>query len=102
MAGEVAADALEKGDTSRRSLAEFEKRWRKKFGTDLRLAHRINQRIAAWDDRKWDQRLEIVKLLSPDQFAEALKSNLTGKWLWRFLASNPLALKHAASLRSGL
>ena len=95
MAGETAAGALERGDTSRASLGEFETRWRKRFGADLRLAHRINQRIAAWDDRKWDQRMEIVKLLTPEQFVEALKTNLTGGWLWRFAARNARSLAGA-------
>jgi len=99
MAGDAAADALEAGDVSRESLARFETAWRSRFAADLALAHRINQRIAQWDDRKWDERLEIVKLLTPDQFLQALKSNLTGRWLWRFLASNPRALLAAAALR---
>ena len=98
MAGEAAADALASGDVSRRALSVYERRWRKKFGADLRLAHRINQRIAAWDDCKWDQRLEFLKLLTPEQFAEALKTNLTGRWLWRFLRSHPRALAEAAGL----
>ncbi len=92
MAGAVVAQALDRGDISRAALLPFEKQWRKQFGSDLRLAHRINQRIARWDDRKWDQRTEFLKLLSPEQFAEALKTNLTGGWLWRFLAANPGAL----------
>jgi digeranylgeranylglycerophospholipid reductase len=98
MAGEVAAEALADGDVSQHALAAFEKRWRKKFGADLRLAHRINQRIARWDDRKWDERLEILKLLTPEQFAEALKTNLTGGWLWNFLRSHPRAVAEAAGL----
>jgi digeranylgeranylglycerophospholipid reductase len=99
MAGEVAAQALERNDTSRASLSAFETRWRKQFGRDLRLAHRINERIARWDDQKWDNRTEIVKLLTPQQFAEALKTNLTGGWLLRFLLGNPSALAAAAFLR---
>jgi digeranylgeranylglycerophospholipid reductase len=98
MAGGVAADALDQGDISRTALLPFEKQWRKRFGPDLRLAHRVNQRIAKWDDRKWDARAEILKLLSPDQFAEALKTNLTGGWMWRFLAANPKAFALAAGL----
>jgi len=98
MAGDVAAAAIEKGDVSRDALSAFDRTWRRKFGADLRLAQRINRRIAKWDDRKWDQRLEIVKLLSPEQFAEALKSNLTGGWLWKFLILNPRALAYARSL----
>ena len=88
MAGEAAADAIDQGDTSRAALFAFEKKWRNRFGGNLRLAYRINQRIARWSDTKWDQRMEIVKLLTPAQFAEALKTNLTGGWLWRFLAAN--------------
>jgi digeranylgeranylglycerophospholipid reductase len=78
MAGEAAADALDRGDVSRASLAVFEKNWRKRFGADLKLAHRINQRIAKWDDAKWDRRMSIVKRLSPEQFASALRTDLTG------------------------
>jgi digeranylgeranylglycerophospholipid reductase len=98
MAGEVAGRALDQEDTSRQALQLFEKQWRKEFGANLRLAHRVNQRIARWDDRKWDARMEILKRLSPEQFAEALKTNLTGGWMWRFLAANPGALAKAARL----
>lgn len=98
MAGEVVAGALGRGDVSRDSLAEFEQRWEKRHGRDLRLAYQINQRMARWDDRKWDERLEVLKLMSPDQFIEALKTNLTGGWLLRFLASHPKALAEAAGI----
>lgn len=98
MAGEVAADAIQKGDVSRAALSEFERLWGKRFGTNLRLAHKINQRIARWDDRKWDERMEVLKLLTPDQFVEALKTNLTGSWLLRFLLRNPRALAEASGI----
>lgn len=86
MAGEVVAEAIEREDVSRNSLGVFEKQWRRKFGADLKLAHRINQRIARWDEAKWDRRMEILKRLSPAQFAEALKTNLTGGLMWSLLA----------------
>lgn len=96
MAGEVATGALRDGDVSRTALEPFERQWRKRFGTDLRLAHKINVRISGWNDRKWDQRTGLLKLLSPDQFAEALKTNLRGRWLWRFAAA------HSRELAAGL
>jgi digeranylgeranylglycerophospholipid reductase len=85
MAAEVAADALERGDVSRSALGEFEKKWRKRFGTNLKLAHKINQRIAEWDDAHWDRRMSLVKRMSPDQFAAALRTDLTGGLLWSLL-----------------
>lgn len=98
MAGEVAADAIDKNDVSRTALAGFERRWVKRHGRDLRLAHKLNERLARWDDRKWDERLEVLKLLTPEQFIEALKTNLTGGWLLRFVASNPRGLAGVAGL----
>jgi digeranylgeranylglycerophospholipid reductase len=98
MAGEAAAAAIGNGDVSRAALSAFERQWVKRFGSDLRLAHKINQRIAHWDNGKWDQRIEVLKLLTPDQFVEALKTNLTGSWLLRFLARNPRALAEAAGI----
>ena len=98
MAGEVAAKAIHSGDVSRKALEPFEKRWLKRHGPDLRLAHKINQRIAKWDDAKWDARMDLIERLTPDQFAEALKTNLTGGWLLRFLTSNAGALAEAAGI----
>jgi digeranylgeranylglycerophospholipid reductase len=90
MAGETAAVAIESGDVSRQTLLSFERDWRRQFGMDLRFAHRINQRIARWDGPKWDSRVDLLKKLSPADFAEALKTNLTGKWLWKLAASGAL------------
>jgi digeranylgeranylglycerophospholipid reductase len=99
MAGEAVDQALQRGDVSRRSLMVFEERWRARFGADLRLAHRINRRISSWNSAKWDRRLELLKLLTPDQFVEALKSNLTGGWLWKFLRAHPGALARLVKAR---
>ncbi|MEQ1945762.1 MAG: NAD(P)/FAD-dependent oxidoreductase [Bryobacteraceae bacterium] len=98
MAGDVVSSALERNDVSREALSEFEKKWEKLYGRDLRVAHKLNQRMARWDDRKWDERMEIVKLLTPHQFIEALKTNLTGGWLLRFLATHPKTLAEAAGI----
>jgi digeranylgeranylglycerophospholipid reductase len=98
MAGETAAKAIKIGDVSRKALEPFEKRWLKRHGANLRLAHTINQRIAKWDDAKWDARMDLIQKLTPDQFVEALKTNLTGGWLLRFLTSNAGALAEAAGI----
>ena len=83
LAGETAAQAIRQGDVSGAALEPYELAWRKRFGPDLRLAAKINKRIACWDDRKWNQRTELLKLLTPDQFQRALKTNLHAGWLWK-------------------
>jgi hypothetical protein len=90
------------GDVSQASLRAFEREWSKRYGVNLRLAHKINQRIARWDDHKWDERLEVLKLLTPDRFVEALKTNLTGSWLFHFLLRNMLRNPRALAEASGI
>jgi digeranylgeranylglycerophospholipid reductase len=102
MAGDVAAAAIARNDVSCAALSAFEREWGKRYGANLRLAHKINQRIARWDDRKWDERLEVLKLLTPDQFVEALKTNLTGGWRLRFLLRNIIRNPRALAEASGI
>jgi len=97
MAGETAAESVRAGDHSARFLSRYEKAWTGKFGRDLRIAAEINRRIAKWDDAKWDARTELLKKFTPDQFAEALKTNLLGTWAFELLWKNPALLKHGLS-----
>jgi digeranylgeranylglycerophospholipid reductase len=89
MAGEVAAEAVHASDCSRDFLARFEHRWNARFGENLRMASQINRRIARWDDRKWDQGLDLLKALTPEQFGLALRTELTGLGVFRMALSNP-------------
>ena len=47
---------------------------------------------------KTDDALRVETETSADQFVEALKTNLTGGWLLRFLARNPRVLAEAAGI----
>ena len=96
MAGETAAEAVRAGDCSREFLSRYEKRWRKRFGANLRIAHEINKRIAGWTDEQWDRGTELLKLFTPDQFAQALKTELLGRWAFDLVWSNPKLLKTGA------
>ena len=90
MSGEVAAESIHSRDYSAAFLSRYEKRWRSKFGANLRAAHEINKRIATWSDERWDWGTDTLARLTPLQFAQALRSDLTGM-LW-----NPHVLKTGA------
>jgi digeranylgeranylglycerophospholipid reductase len=96
MAGDVAADGVRSNDCSREFLVRYEKRWRKQFGKNLRIAHEINKRIARWSDEQWDRGTELLKLFTPDQFAQALRTELLGRWTFDLVWSNPKLLKTGA------
>jgi digeranylgeranylglycerophospholipid reductase len=93
LAGSVAAESVRAGDYSRKWLSRYEKVWIGEHGRNLRIAHAINERIARWDDQKWDQKTELLSLLTPLQFMEALKSNFVAKWPLDLVRSHPGLLK---------
>ena len=92
MAGEVAAEAVRTQDFSSDFLSRYERRWKAAHGTNLRIGSIINKRIARYDDAKWDRRTELLKLLTPDQFAEALRTNFVSGWVFQVVRKHPKLL----------
>jgi digeranylgeranylglycerophospholipid reductase len=96
MAGEVAVESISEGNCSREFLSRYEKRWKAKHGTNLRIAHEINKKIARWSDERWNEGVEMLKLLTPDQFAQALQSNFIATWMLQVLSVNPSLIRKSA------
>jgi digeranylgeranylglycerophospholipid reductase len=92
MAGEVAAEATQAHDFSLGFLSRYERRWKAAHGTNLRIGSMINKRIARYDDAKWDRRTELLKLLTPAQFAEALRTNFVSGWVFQVVRKHPKLL----------
>ena len=92
MAGEVAAEAVRAQDFSGAFLRRYERRWKAAHGTNLRIGSIVNRRIARYDDAKWDRRTELLKLLTPDQFAEALRTNFVSGWVFQVVRKHPKLL----------
>ncbi len=93
MAGSVAASAAKSGDVSARFLAQFQSEWLRQHGRNLRIANMINRKIAKWDDRKWDERTELLNLLTPQEFAAALQSDFSLGWALGVAWAHPRLVK---------
>jgi digeranylgeranylglycerophospholipid reductase len=96
MAGETAAESIKANDHSAAFLSRYDKRWRDKFGANLRIAAEINRRIARWSDQRWDWGTELLASLTPYQFGQALKTEFLGAWAIQALWSNPKLIKTGA------
>jgi digeranylgeranylglycerophospholipid reductase len=96
MAGAIAAKAAQRSDTSAPTLAEFDRTWRAKFGRNLDIALLINKRIAAYSDTDWDRSLDLLKKLSPEQAAEALRGDFSMKLIMGIIQRNPTLLAKGA------
>ncbi len=92
MAGEVAAEAINAGNTSAQFLQRFDKRWRTRFGRDMDIAYMINKRITTYNDSQWDNSLDLLKRLTPSQAAQALRGDFSAGLVAGVLARNPSLL----------
>ncbi len=89
MAGTVAIQAVQAGDSSATFLERFDKQWRARFGRDMEIAYMINKHIANYSDEQWDHALDLMKRLTPAQMAQALRGDFTAGLVMGVLARNP-------------
>jgi digeranylgeranylglycerophospholipid reductase len=89
MAGIVAAEAVKAGDTSAAFLGRFDKQWRSRFGRDMDISYMINKRIANYSDDQWDDGLDLMKRMTPEQVAQVLRGDFNAGLVLSVLARNP-------------
>jgi digeranylgeranylglycerophospholipid reductase len=89
LAGRVAAEAIAAGDCSAARLRDYDTAWRREYGAQLRIAYAINERIARYDDARWDDKVELLRTLTPELFAQALMGDFGPGWAVRVLAHRP-------------
>ena len=75
VAGEVAAEAIKSGDTSEKSLIEYEEIWKKAIEAKINSASKVQQRWLGLSDEQWDKELDVIKELSPDEFLDFIKAD---------------------------
>ncbi len=60
IAGKVAAEAIEAGDTSERMLLNYERRWREKYGEEFEKMLKLRELLEKAEDKTLDQLAEIL------------------------------------------
>jgi digeranylgeranylglycerophospholipid reductase len=93
MAGTIAAEAIERDDVSAAFLSQFQSEWLRQFGRNLRIANMLNRKISKWDDKTWDERTELLGLLSPDEFGRGLQSEFSVSWALGIAWAHPRLVK---------
>lgn len=89
LAARAAVKAVRKGDPRREVLGEAHRAWDRRFGRSFRIAMRINERMAGFDDDQWDRAVEYLGRLTDSQFLQFLKTDLTLSLFLRIAARNP-------------
>ncbi len=96
LAGETAVDAVRKENASRGFLVKYEQQWKATYGTNLRIAYAINKQVSSWTDGAWDEGVQFLKLLTAQQFAEALQTNFLAGWSLQAVSMFPKVIGRSA------
>lgn len=75
LAGQVAASAILKNDTTEKSLKPYEDTWKKEILAKITSASKVQSRWLGLSDRQWDQELDIIKELSVEEFLDFIKAD---------------------------
>lgn len=96
-AGEIAQKAVKQGNFSKSFL---ESKYRELIGTrdavNLRAIDIVSQHFSRFDDKKLDKMVDLIKLLTNDQFAQTMQSNLVSPWMAAFILSHPISFFKSA------
>lgn len=77
LAGQVAASAISKNDTTEKSLKPYEETWKKEILAKITAASKVQSRWLGLSDRQWDQELDIIKELSMEEFLDFIKADFS-------------------------
>jgi geranylgeranyl reductase family protein len=69
IAGEVAADAAHRHDTSKKALAEYDRRWRSKIGRELSIGLRVHE---AWNRLSDEDFNDVVAALDDEKILDII------------------------------
>jgi len=75
IAGQVGAESILQGNTSKDSLKPYENAWKKAIGSKIKAAIKVQSRWLALTDKEWDKEIEIINELSPEEFLDFIKAD---------------------------
>ena len=87
---------MRSGDTSSAFLGRYDRQWRARFGREMDISYLVNQRIARWTDEQWDESMDLLKRVTPDQAAELLRGDYSVGLFLSVLRRNPGLMRTGA------
>src|SRR5579885_2683931 len=98
-AGEIGAECVSKGDTSRKSLQSYEDAMRKSIGSKIASAIKVQYRWLDLSDEEWDKEIGIIDDLSAEEFLDFVKAEFGLGSMIKLATSHPkLAIRQLFGL----
>ncbi|MEM3064662.1 MAG: NAD(P)/FAD-dependent oxidoreductase [Candidatus Nitrosotenuis sp.] len=89
LAGQIAASAISKNDTTEKSLKPYEDAWKKEILSKITSAAKVQNRWLGLSDLQWDQELDIIKELSMEEFLDFIKADFSFANILKLAAHHP-------------
>lgn len=67
----------------------YQRWWDQRYRARFELAQVINERISGYDDARWDSKVRMLSLLSPEDVGAALRMDYSAQSLVRFVGRHP-------------
>jgi len=93
IAGEVAKRAIDQADTSKATLEEYEKRWKKEVWNSFQVGLRVQRKWLQLSDEQWDNEATILDSLSAREVLELLRAQFSTRKLMGLVSRHPRLLK---------
>ncbi len=99
VAGSVAVNAIESGDTSEKALTPYVEIWKKEILSKIKSASKVQNRWIGLSDEEWDKELDIIKELKPNEFIDFIKADFGLTYMVKLATHHPkLAVKQLFNL----
>lgn len=88
-AGQIGAQAIIKGDTTKESLKPYEDMCKKTIGSKIKAAIKIQSRWLNLTDEEWDREIEIISELSSEEFLDFVRADFSMSNMLRLATHHP-------------
>ncbi len=89
IAGKISADAIKSGKTDELALSPYEKNWKKAIESKIKSAGKIQDRWIGLSDEQWDEELNIIKELKPNEFLDFIKADFGLTYMIKMATRHP-------------
>jgi len=99
VAGKVAVNAIESGDTSEKALTPYAEIWKKEILSKIKSASKVQKRWIGLSDEEWDKEIDIIKELKPNEFIDFIKADFGLSYMIKLATHHPkLAVRQLFNL----
>ena len=75
VAGKIVSNAIKSGKTDESALYPYEENWKKDIQAKIKSAGKVQDRWIGLSDEEWDNELDIIKELRPEEFLDFIKAD---------------------------